>query len=77
MARMFLVETSDDNRETWECAGATATFDKAVNVCKEISGLNNELNSFFRLSPERQHNIDTRVVECNVERLKECNVYVY
>lgn len=76
MARMFLVETSDDNRETWECTAMAETFEAAVDVCKEMVGLNNELNSFFKLASQQRHNIDTRIIECNVDRLKECNVYV-
>lgn len=76
MERMFLVETSDDNCETWDCAGMAVTLEAAVDVCKEMVDFNNELNSFFKLALEQRHNIDTRIIECNVERLNVCSVYV-
>lgn len=77
MERVFLVETSDDNREIWEVIASVKTFDAAVDVCKEFVGLNNEINSFFKLAPKQCHNVNIRITECNVERLKECEVYCY
>ena len=75
MARMYLVELSDDNRETWSCVAVVTSFEEAVNECESTVGMHNDLNNFFGLAPEKRINLNCRIIRCEVKREKEIEVH--
>jgi len=76
MARMYLVEVSDDNRVTWSNVAIVESFSRAVEECKDTENMHNDLSNLFGLPPEKRTDNQYRIVECEVERLNELNVCV-